>query len=87
MSQETFGHAPQIQPLALRQSARPDDEKIGLVRLHLFDDGVDHMVHLHQRGSGVSFLDEIVPHRIDQGGRTVDHRFRQVGELRFRQVA
>ena len=47
MSQETFRDAAEIEPLALGQIARPDHQEVGMIRLHLFDDGVNDVVHLH----------------------------------------
>ena len=50
-----------MEPLALGQLARPDHQEVGMIRLHLFDDGVDDVVHLHVRVDGVAFFQEFIP--------------------------
>jgi hypothetical protein len=50
-----------MEPLALGQVARPDHQEVGVIRLHLFDDGVDDVVHLHVRVDGITFFQEFIP--------------------------
>ena len=61
MSQKTLRDAPEIEPLALGQLARPDHQEVGMIRLHLCDDRVDHVVHLHVTDDGVAFFQEFIP--------------------------
>ena len=84
VSQEAFGHAPEMEPLALGQIARSDHQQLVMIGFDVFDDGVDHVVHLDLRDDGIAVFDEIVPQGIDQIGCSFHHRFFQLGQLRFR---
>ena len=86
MSQQTFGHAAEMKPFALRQCARPDDKQVCMVGLYVFDDGIDDMAHLHGGGHTLAFLDEVVTHGIDQRGCSLYDRLCEIGELRCREV-
>ena len=61
MSQETLRDAAEMESLAFGQLARSDHQEVGMIRLHLFDDGVDNVVHLHICDDGVAFFQEFIP--------------------------
>ena len=75
MSQEAFRHAPEMDPLALGQIAGSDHQQVVMIGLDVFDDSVDHVVHLDLRDDGKAVFDEIVPQGIDQIGCAFHDRF------------
>ncbi len=76
VSQKAFGHAPEMETLALGQLARSDHQQLVMVGFDVFDDGVNHVVHLDLRDGGNAVFDEIVPQGIDQSGCAIYDRFR-----------
>ena len=54
-----------------------------MIRLHLFDDGVDDVVHLHVRVDGEAFFQEFIPQCRDQFRGAFDDRSFQFGNLGF----
>ncbi len=55
--------------------------------LHLLDDGVDDVVHLHVRVDGVAFFQEFIPQCRDESRGSFDDRSLQFGDLCFGQVS
>jgi len=51
--------------------------------LHLFDDGVYDVVHLHVRIDGEAFFQELIPQSRDQFRGAFDDRSFQFGDLGF----
>ena len=51
--------------------------------LHLLDDGVDDVVHLHVRVDGEAFFQEFIPQCRDQFRGAFDDRSFQFGNLGF----
>jgi hypothetical protein len=76
-----------MEPLALGQLARPDHQEVGMICLHVFDDGVDDVVHLHVCDDGVTFFQEFIPQCHDQSRGAFDDRSFQLGDLGFGQVS
>ncbi len=58
-----------------------------MIRLHLFDDGVDDVVHLHICDDGVAFFQEFIPQRRDQSRGSFENRPFQLCDLGFGQVS
>lgn len=58
-----------------------------MIRLHMFDDGVDDVVHLHVRVDGVAFFQEFIPQCHDQLRGAFDDRLLQFDDLGFGQVS
>ena len=72
-----------MEPLALGQVAGPDHQEVGMNCLHLFDDRVDDVVHLHVRVDGVAFFQEFIPQCRDQSRGSFDDRSFQLCDLGF----
>ena len=87
MSQETFRDAAEMEPLAFSQLAGPDHQEVGVMCLHVFDDGVDDVVHLHVRVDGVAFFQELTPQGRDQFRGSLDDRAFQFSDLSLGQVS
>jgi hypothetical protein len=75
-----------MKPLVLGQIARSDHQKIGMSCLHVSDNGVDDVVHLHIRLHGVTLFQEIIPQRCHQSCGSLDDRLLQLFDLGFGQV-
>lgn len=54
--------------------------------LHMFDNGIDDVVHLHVRLYGVALFQKIVPQGCDQSRGSLDDRLFQLFDLGFGQV-
>ena len=87
MSQEALRDAAQMEPFALGQVARPDHQEVGMRGLHLFDDRVDDVVHLHVRLDGEAFFQELIPQCCDQFRGSFEDRSLQFGDLGFGEVS
>ena len=61
MSQETLRDTAEVKSLTLGQVARPYRQEVGMIRLHLCDDAVDNVVHLHVRVDCEAFFQEFIP--------------------------
>ncbi len=57
-----------------------------MIRLHVFDDGVDDVVHLHVCDDGVAFFQEFIPQCRDQSRGSFEDRSFQLCNLGFGQV-
>jgi len=51
--------------------------------LHMFDNGIDDVVHLHVRLYGVALFQKIVPQGCDQSRGSLDDRLFQLFDLGF----
>ena len=58
-----------------------------MICLHMFDDSVDDVVHLHVRVDGVAFFQEFTPQCPDQSRGAFDDRSFQLCDLGFGQVS
>jgi hypothetical protein len=76
-----------MEALAFGQLARPDNQEVGMICLHVFDDGVDDVIHLHVCDDGVTFFQEFIPQCHDQSRGAFDDRSFQLGDLGFGQVS
>lgn len=61
VSQQTFGHAAEIEPLALRQITRADHQQLVMASLDMFHDSLDHMVHVDLSDNRKATFDELTP--------------------------
>ena len=60
MSQQAFGHAPQLEAFALRQVTSSDRQEFVTIGFDVFHNGFDDVAHLHLRHDRESSLDEIM---------------------------
>jgi hypothetical protein len=58
-----------------------------MICLHLCDDRVDHVVHLHVTNDGVAFFQEFIPHGRDQSSGAFEDRLFQLCDLCLGQVS